>query len=77
MAGKMYTWGSGILEFLQESRIKTTWGEGRYEDLGNNWYKVSWNNYHHVIKMNEYASEYMGLRVYPNDFEMCRGFLRK
>jgi len=73
--GKIYSWGSGFIEFT-DTGIKTKWGSGGYESLGENWYKVYWSNHYHVIRLNAELTEYKGLRIHPNDFTVCRGSLK-
>lgn len=75
LAGKSYTWGSGQIRFT-DSEVLTTWAKGRYEDLGSNWFRVFWSGYYHVIKMNDDHTEYVGVRVLPDDMELCRGTLK-
>jgi len=70
--GKIYSWGSGFIEFT-DTGIKTKWGSGGYESLGENWYKVYWSNHYHIIRLNAELTEYKGLRIHPNDFTVCSG----
>ena len=76
LVGKSYTWGSGRVGFA-ETRVHTTWAPGDYESLGSNWFRVSWNNYSHVVKFNADLTEYVGLRTFPTDFDVCRGVVIK
>jgi spermidine synthase len=70
--GKIYSWGSGFIEFT-DTGIKTKWGSGGYDSLGENWYNVFWSNHYHVIRLNAELTEYKGLRIHPNDFTVCSG----
>ena len=76
LVGHKYSWGAGILFFLNNTDIQTTWGAGKYTLLDTNRVCVYWNNFYHVLQF-DISGNYFGVRTRPDDFAICSGSLRK
>jgi SAM-dependent methyltransferase len=71
--GRTYSWGTGILHFINDATLATTWGNGTYAVLDKNRVRVTWNNYYHVIEFTNEGRDYVGVRTFPSDFGICVG----
>ena len=71
--GRTYSWGTGILHFINDTTLATTWGNGTYTVLDKNRMRVTWNNYYHVIEFTNEGRDYVGVRTFPSDFGVCVG----
>jgi len=70
--GKKYSWGNGYIHFLNDA-VHTTWGKGIFTKIDPKTVSVTWNNHQHIVKFNDYATEFSSIRVAPLDFEYMTG----
>lgn len=79
IVGKKYSWnsGSGFIKFIIDETwnlvIETTWGKGTIQVLNSTWFIVEWKNHKHVLKFNDDLTNYISIRIHPNDFDFTSG----
>jgi len=77
--GKKYSWGpkgGGFIKFIIDDWnliVETTWGKGTVQVLNSTWFIVEWRNHRHVLKFNDDLTNYMSIRIHPNDFDFTCG----
>ena len=81
IVGKKYVWGpdkgSGFIKFIIDATwnlvIETTWAKGSVQVLNPTWFIVEWQNHKHVLKFDDTLTNYISIRIHPNDFNFIYG----
>ena len=81
IVGKKYSWGpgkgSGFIKFVIDATwnlvAETTWGKGTVKVLNPTWFIVEWQNHKHVLKFNDELTNFISIRIQPNDFDFMSG----
>lgn len=79
IVGKKYSWnsGSGFIKFIIDETwnlvVETTWAKGTVLVLNPTWFLVEWQNHRHVLKFDDALTNYISIRIHPNDFNFICG----
>jgi hypothetical protein len=79
IVGKKYSWnsGSGFIKFIIDEAwnlvVETTWAKGTVLVLNPTWFLVEWQNHRHVLKFDDALTNYISIRINPNDFNFTCG----